>query len=57
MDVNLLITDGKGKFTEVGWSKPEIKDDEIEVKAIMTGVCRSDIDMMTGKCHYDIHQS
>ena len=49
MDVNLLITDGKGKFTEVGWSKPEIADDEIEVKAIMTGVCRSDIDMMTGE--------
>ena len=49
MDVNLLITDGKGKFTEVGWSKPEIKDNEIEVKSVMTGVCRSDIDMMVGE--------
>ena len=49
MDVKLLVTDGKGKFTETNWTKPEITNDEIEVKAIFTGVCRSDIDMMTGK--------
>ena len=49
MDVKLLVTDGKGKFTETNWTKPRITDNEIEVKAIFTGVCRSDIDMMTGK--------
>jgi hypothetical protein len=37
-----------GKFVETGWVKPEIIDDEIEVKTILTGVCRSDIDMMMG---------
>lgn len=46
--VKLLTTDGLGCFTEVEWTKPEIKPFEIEVKAAMTGVCRSDIDMMTG---------
>ena len=49
MDVKLLVTDGKGKFTETNWTKPRITDNEIEVKAMFTGVCRSDIDMMTGK--------
>ena len=49
MDVKLLVTDGKGKFTETNWTKPEITDNEIEVRAVITGVCRSDIDMMTGK--------
>mgnify|MGYP003648445814 CR=1 FL=1 len=49
MDVKLLVTDGNGTFAETVWTKPEITDTEIEVKAIMTGVCRSDIDMMTGQ--------
>lgn len=49
MDVKLLVTDGKGTFTETTWTKPEITANEIEVKAVMTGVCRSDIDMMVGK--------
>jgi len=49
MDVKLLVTDGKGKFTETNWTKPKITDNEIEVRAVLTGVCRSDIDMMTGK--------
>lgn len=49
MRVRLLYTDGHGKFEETMWTKPEIADDEIEVKAVMTGVCRSDIDMMVGK--------
>jgi len=48
MKVKLLATDGKGSFTERDWDKPEITDNEIEVRAVMTGVCRSDIDMMTG---------
>ena len=49
MKVRLLRTYGDGKFVEEEWIKPEPTDDEIEVKAVMTGVCRSDIDMMIGK--------
>ena len=48
MLVKHLYTDGKGEFVEVNWDKPDNTADEIEVKAVMTGVCRSDIDMMTG---------
>ena len=44
----LLATDGLGEFVETVWRKPRHKADEIHVKAVMTGVCRSDIDMMTG---------
>lgn len=47
--VRLLTTDGDGQFKEVKWTKPEIMPYEIEVKAVMTGVCRSDIDMMNGQ--------
>ncbi len=46
--VKLLRTYGDGKFVEEDWIKPEPTDSEIEVKALMTGVCRSDIDMMIG---------
>jgi D-arabinose 1-dehydrogenase-like Zn-dependent alcohol dehydrogenase len=48
MKVRLLYTDGSGKFIETAWDKPDITEDEIEVKAVMTGICRSDIDMMQG---------
>ena len=48
MNVKLLKTIGDGKFIETTWLKPYITDDEIEVKSILTGVCRSDVDMMTG---------
>jgi D-arabinose 1-dehydrogenase-like Zn-dependent alcohol dehydrogenase len=47
--MRILYTQGDGKFIEDTWDKPEPLDNEIEVKAIMTGVCRSDIDMMNGK--------
>jgi hypothetical protein len=47
--VKLLTTNGLGNFTEVEWIKPEITPFEIEVKSVMTGVCRSDIDMMNGQ--------
>lgn len=47
--VKLLCTDGKGSFNEVEWTKPDITSNEIEVKAVLTGVCRSDIDMMQGQ--------
>jgi len=49
MNVNLLYTDGAGKFRETIWEKEEPGDDEIEVKSLMTGVCRSDVDMMVGQ--------
>lgn len=49
LKVRLLRTYGDGKFVEEEWIKPEPTDDEIEVKAVITGVCRSDIDMMIGK--------
>lgn len=48
MKVKLLHTDGTGKFKETMWDKPEVADSEIEVKALKTGVCRSDLDMMQG---------
>ena len=48
MKVRLLHTEGKGEFKEIEWEKPEPTFVELEVKNIMTGVCRSDIDMMNG---------
>jgi len=48
MQVNILQTTGTGEFTETVWDKPDIGPDEIEVRAVMTGVCRSDVDMMQG---------
>ena len=48
MKVKCLQTTGQGRFEEVEFNKPEPGQYEIEVKALMTGVCRSDIDMMNG---------
>ena len=48
MIVRCLQTTGQGYFEEVDYDKPEPAPYEIEVKAVMTGVCRSDIDMMLG---------
>jgi hypothetical protein len=48
LKVKTLYTDGKGSFQEQEWDKPEITADQIEVRAEMTGICRSDIDMMNG---------
>jgi threonine dehydrogenase-like Zn-dependent dehydrogenase len=48
MMVKCLQTTGQGRFEEVDYAKPEPSAYEIEVRAIMTGVCRSDIDMMQG---------
>lgn len=47
--VRLLCTEGNGEFKEILWMKPSIGRTEIEVKAVLTGVCRSDIDMMNGE--------
>jgi D-arabinose 1-dehydrogenase-like Zn-dependent alcohol dehydrogenase len=49
MKVKCLQTAGQGRFEEVEYDKPEPGAYEIEVKALMTGVCRSDIDMMIGE--------
>jgi threonine dehydrogenase-like Zn-dependent dehydrogenase len=48
MKVKCLQTTGQGYFEEVDYDKPEPTSNQIEVKAAMTGVCRSDIDMMQG---------
>jgi threonine dehydrogenase-like Zn-dependent dehydrogenase len=43
-----LQTTGQGYFEEVIYDVPPLNEDEICVRAVMTGVCRSDIDMMQG---------
>lgn len=43
-----LQTTGQGYFEEVTYDVPPLTQDEICVRAVMTGVCRSDIDMMQG---------
>ena len=48
MKVKLLQTTGSGVFEEIEWDKPAHNSNEIEVKALMTGVCRSDLEMMLG---------
>ena len=45
----LLTTLGKGNFYETSYVIPELSTTSIRVKNIMTGICRSDIDMMTGE--------
>lgn len=47
-EVRLFYTDGRENIIHESWSKPDPADDEIEVKSIFTGVCRSDIDMHIG---------
>ena len=44
----ILYTEGEGAFVEADWTRPQCGDNEIAVKAVLTGVCRSDIDMMNG---------
>jgi D-arabinose 1-dehydrogenase-like Zn-dependent alcohol dehydrogenase len=44
----VLATTGNGSFFEQEYNVPSIGENEITVKAVMTGVCRSDIDMMSG---------
>ena len=46
----LLYTTGSGVFEEdLNYVLPPLGDNEIKVKAVKTGVCRSDIAMMMGK--------
>ena len=49
MMARILYTAGNGEFIEGAWDMPVPGPTEILVKAVMTGVCRSDIDMMQGK--------
>jgi D-arabinose 1-dehydrogenase-like Zn-dependent alcohol dehydrogenase len=44
----LLHTLGKGKFIEEHFALPALPANKILVRSVMTGVCRSDIDMMEG---------
>ena len=46
--VRLLSTQGKGTFYETNYNLEPLDKLEIRVRAVMTGVCRSDIDMMKG---------
>jgi hypothetical protein len=48
MKVKCLQTQGQGYFEEVDYEIPPWAQDSIYVRAVMTGVCRSDIDMMNG---------
>ena len=53
--VKILHTKGQGAFEEGEFEVPDIKDNQIRVKSVFTGVCRSDIDMMNGNlvhCHF-----
>jgi threonine dehydrogenase-like Zn-dependent dehydrogenase len=49
MITKLLYTTGDGSFKEMYWEVPALLPNQIMVKAVMTGVCRSDIDMMQGE--------
>lgn len=44
----ILATEGAGNFFETTYDVSEPADNEIQVQAVMTGVCRSDIEMMQG---------
>jgi len=48
MKTRLFYTTGKQDIIHEEWDKPEPKANEIEVKSVFTGVCRSDIDMYCG---------
>ena len=47
--VKILYTEGNGSFEEKDFELPAIGPNQIRVQTKMTGVCRSDIDMMNGK--------
>ena len=49
MQVKLLATSGQGKFVETDYTLMDPAPTDIRVRAIMTGVCRSDIGMMQGE--------
>lgn len=44
----ILQTLGDDKFFETSYDVPSLEKNDIRVKSVFTGICRSDIDMMTG---------
>lgn len=44
----VLQTEGQGNFFETTFNVQPLQSNDIRVKSIFTGICRSDIDMMTG---------
>lgn len=44
----ILYTTGNGKFVEDQWTLPACEPNQITVNSVLTGICRSDIDMMQG---------
>jgi D-arabinose 1-dehydrogenase-like Zn-dependent alcohol dehydrogenase len=46
--VRILYTEGKGEFKQGEFELPNITSSQIRVKSRLTGICRSDIDMMNG---------
>jgi len=46
--VRLLHTEGTGLFQETEYELPDLTTNQIRVRTRLTGVCRSDIDMMNG---------
>jgi len=48
MNVRLLHTRGQGYFEEAEWTAPSPQANQIQVQTLLTGVCRSDVDMMQG---------
>lgn len=49
MKTRMFYTTGNRDIIETTWDKPEPNDNQIEVRSVYTGVCRSDIDMYVGK--------
>lgn len=49
MKTRRFYTTGNRDIIEDEWDKPEPTDTQLEVKAVITGVCRSDIDMYIGE--------
>ena len=44
----ILQTVGQGNFFETQFEVPPLHPTDIRVQSLFTGICRSDIDMMTG---------
>lgn len=49
MRTRLFYTTGNRDIIEEEWDKPEPLDGEVEIKAVYTGICRSDVDMYNGQ--------
>lgn len=45
----ILVTDGQGQWMETEFPEPVLPQQGVVVESIMTGVCRSDVDMAQGK--------